>query len=256
MRRYAFAFTITLFFLIQGTSLSAETKDTTGLFYKANMLYEKGDYAKAVEGYIAILDMGVESGNIYYNMGNGFLRLGKIGHAILCYERAKVLMPGDSDLKANLNYAGSLAGDADSQASPRFILIRMVERLSSDYNLNTIAIVGAVLYAFVILLSIVNIINPILRKKLKLLFFVVLTAFLLDLSAFAVRYHDKEILKYGIVIEKEADAKYEPIDKAMTYYILHEGNRVIALQTRNGWRQIKRLDGKIAWVKKEALEEI
>ncbi|MBI4974644.1 MAG: hypothetical protein HZA30_00125 [Candidatus Omnitrophica bacterium] len=255
MRRYILLFIIVLLFVPQA-ALSDEAKDALALFYKANALYEKGDYAKAVEGYIAILDMGLGSGNVHYNMGNGFLKLGKIGHTILCYERAKIFMPGDSDLKANLNYAKSLVEGSDLQPSSRFILIRMVERLFSDYSLNTIAIIGAILYALVILVSAVNIINPIFIKRSRLLLLITLAAFLLDSSAFAIRYYDEEILRYGIVIQEEVDAKYEPIDKSTTYYRLHEGNKAIVLQTRNGWRQIKRLDNKIAWIKKEALEEI
>ena len=76
-------------------------------FSSANAHYAKGDYAKAVENYVRVLDLVVENGEVYYNLGNCFLKLGRIGYAILCYEKAGRYMPGDSDLKANMNYARS-----------------------------------------------------------------------------------------------------------------------------------------------------
>lgn len=256
MRKAALIVSIMSVLFINQAASSDKTKDANQLFYKANSFYEKGDYAKAVESYIAILDMGLEGGNIYYNIGNGFLKLGKIGYAILCYEKARRFMPGDSDLKANLNYTRSLVDDTGPQVQSKNIIIRLIERPFGDYSLNTLAILGAAFYVIVIVLSSIFIVNPVFARKFKALFLVTLVILLITLAAFAMRYHNEEWLKEGIVIQKEAESKYEPIDKSTTYYTLHEGDRAIVLQTRNGWRQIKRLDGKIAWVKKEAIEEI
>ena len=103
---------------------------------------------------------------------------------------------------------------------------------------------------------IVGIMNPVFKRRVTFLFYVVLLIFLFTLSAFAVRYYGEEILRHGVVVAKDAECKYEPIDKSMTYYTLKEGQEVLILETRNGWRRIRRLDGKLAWVKKEAVEEI
>ena len=101
-----------------------------------------------------------------------------------------------------------------------------------------------------------GIINHVFRNTVTFFFYLVLLLFLVALANFSVRYYSEEILTHGIVVEKEAECKYEPIDKSTTYYTLKEGQEVLVLTTRNGWRHIRRLDGKRAWVRKEAVEEI
>lgn len=255
MRKIILIFIISSVFTNKSMSAD-EVGSATQLFYKANSLYETGDYAKAIENYIAILDMGLESGNLYYNIGNGFLKLGKVGYAILCYEKAARLMPGDSDLKANLNYTRSLIYDASSQIQTKNIVMRLIERPFKNFNLNTFTILVSAMYLFIIILSSLCIIRPIIVRKFRLIFVMALLAFVATMTAFAVRYYDEAMFKHGVVIDKEVECRYEPIEKATTYYKLHEGNSAVVLQTRNGWKKIKRLDGKIAWVKKEAVEEI
>ncbi|MBU1038451.1 MAG: tetratricopeptide repeat protein, partial [Candidatus Omnitrophica bacterium] len=110
--------------IFSGTASAVEEKksDPNQLFYTANHSYESRDYVKAMEGYVAILESGLESGNLYYNIGNGYLKMGRLGQAILCYERAKRLIPHDSDLRANLTYARSLAENTNDRKTGNFIL--------------------------------------------------------------------------------------------------------------------------------------
>lgn len=230
--------------------------DQNQLFYTANHYYETRDYAKASEEYLKILGLGIESGSLYYNIGNSFFKLGKIGSAILYYEKALRLMPQDGDLKSNLAYARSLVGNPSYQVPNKNPVVSAIKATFKDFNLNAIAVCGALLYLIVILLQASFILNPILRKKLGVIFILILTLFVLNLTAFGIRYYDEEMLKRAIVIQKEVDCRYEPIDKSTVYYKLQEGDDCFVIKTRDGWRQIKRLDGKIGWVSKDAVEEI
>lgn len=248
-----------LIFLILGpSSVFAEEQaaDPGTLFYKGNALYEKREYEKAAEDYIKILDSDVESGPIYYNIGNAYFKMGKIGYAILSYEDAQTLIPGDSDLKSNLAYLQSLTEDSalTSQAQNRFVwLVKLPFR---EFNLNIVAMILLSSYLALIIMMILGVVNPVFRRRATFFFYLVLLLFLVTLANFSVRYYNEEVLTHGIVVAKEAECKYEPIDKSTTYYTLKEGQEVLVLETRNGWRRIKRLDGKLAWVKKEAVEEI
>lgn len=231
-------------------------QDPRQLFYKANSLYEKRDYEKASEEYAKILAMGLETGPLYYNIGNTFYKMGKIGYAILAYKRALRLMPGDSDLKSNLNYAQSLTEDSALSAQGQNRIALLIKAPFRDMNLNTVAIILITLYLMVIMLAMGGIINHIFRQRVTFIFYLSLVLFLITLAAFSVKYYDEEVLRHGIVVTKEAECKYEPIDKSTTYYTLKEGQEVLVLKTRNGWRRIRRLDGKLGWVKSDAVEEI
>ncbi len=225
------------------------------LFYTANHSYESKDYLKAMENYIAILDQGIESGNLYYNIGNSFLKLGRLGHAILCYEKARRLIPHDSDLRANLAYARSLAESVNDGSSEN-ILMKVVGAIFGSYNLREIILAATVLYLILIILVGIFVANPFASRRLKIPIFLVAILFLISLLGSLVRYFDDHILRHGIVIQKDIACKYEPIDKSTTYYILREGSDVRILSTRNAWRQIARPDGKTGWVKRDAVEEI
>ena len=94
-------------------------------FDEGNQRYQEGDFDGALERYAQILDDGLESGELYYNIGNTYFKLGELGPAILYYERARRLMPGDGDLLANLELARSLTAD-EIAPLPGFWLFRAV----------------------------------------------------------------------------------------------------------------------------------
>ena len=94
-------------------------------FDEGNQRYQDGDFDGALERYARILDDGLESGELYYNIGNTYFKLNELGPAILYYERARRLMPGDDDLVANLELARSMTADQITLL-PEFWLFRAV----------------------------------------------------------------------------------------------------------------------------------
>jgi len=237
-------------------SIAEEISGDPGhLFYKANSLYEKREYDKAIEGYRKILDQGLESGQLYYNMGNAYFKTGKTGYAILCYKKAARLMPADSDLKSNLSYAQSLTNDSALQQSNPNRFAWLVKIPFKEFTLNGIARILMIFYLILAGLIIGGMVSHTFRRRATFIFYPALILFLLALAGFSARYYDEEMLTHGIVVAKSVECKYEPIDKSTTYFTLKEGQEVLVLKTRNGWRRIKRLDGKLAWVKSDVVEE-
>ena len=94
-------------------------------FDEGNQRYQNGDFDGAVASYARILEAGLESGDLYYNLGNTYFKRGEIGPAILYYERARRLMPADEDLLANLALARQLTAD-EITPLPQFWLFRAV----------------------------------------------------------------------------------------------------------------------------------
>ncbi|MBU0970185.1 MAG: tetratricopeptide repeat protein, partial [Proteobacteria bacterium] len=54
---------------------------------------------------------GVVNPDLFYNIGNAYLKANDLGQAILWYERAKRLSPADPDLLFNLAHADTLVKD-------------------------------------------------------------------------------------------------------------------------------------------------
>jgi len=247
---------IALVFCVNFANCAEVLQDPRSLFYEANSLYEQREYEKASEIYAKILNSDVISGPLYFNVGNTFFKMGKIGYAILAYKKAQRLMPGDSDLKSNLAYTESLTEDSALQAMPQNRITWLFKLPFREYSLNTTSIILIALYLMLIAMLLAGIMNPVFKRRMTILFYPVFIGFLLTLGAFSIRYYDEEILSHGVVVAKEAECKYEPIDKSNNYFTLKEGQEILVLKTRSGWRRIRRLDGKLAWVKSDAVEGI
>ena len=70
---------------------------------EAAKAYDAGKFTEAEEFYRKKLKKGHYSANILYNLGNTLYRQGELADALVCYEQALRLAPGDSDIMENLN---------------------------------------------------------------------------------------------------------------------------------------------------------
>ncbi len=87
-------------------------EDLVSVISKANESYEQAEFSAAKVGYEQAVAEGLDDGQLYYNLGNTYFRLGKIGYAILFLRRALAQYPRDPDIRANLELARKNATDA------------------------------------------------------------------------------------------------------------------------------------------------
>ncbi len=74
-------------------------------FHEGSAAYREGDYAAAEQAWREVLDAGVANGHLLYDLGNALYRQGRVGPAVLAWRRARVLLPRDPDVAANLELA-------------------------------------------------------------------------------------------------------------------------------------------------------
>lgn len=77
--------------------------DAQGNFQKANQLYQQQQFNAARDLYRSIADAGVQSPEVFYNLGTVSGRLGERGEAVLYLERAARLLPRNPDVQENLS---------------------------------------------------------------------------------------------------------------------------------------------------------
>lgn len=92
------------------------------LWVQANAAYDEGLYGRAIALYERLVDEGMASGGLFYNLGNAYLRGGDLGRAIASYRRAQVFLPRDQDIEANLRFARSSTKDALAPPEPHPIV--------------------------------------------------------------------------------------------------------------------------------------
>jgi tetratricopeptide (TPR) repeat protein len=242
---------IFLFLIFFATCVYADDSSVS-IFKKGNQLYEKGNYDEAIKEYSRLPEQGFESGSIYFNLGNSYFKKGEPGKAILNYERAKRLIPGDNDLKSNYNYAFSKIENTASQTS-----IPATERISGIYSnltLNGLTILVSVVYILIISILTASIFIQSVKR------YTVITICSLSLiflsTAFSLYSRVSVLDKEAIILSKNAEVKFEPIDNATTHFTLYEGMKIYILETKDNWIKIRRSDGKSGWIKKDSIEII
>ncbi|MGB2706339.1 MAG: tetratricopeptide repeat protein [Candidatus Omnitrophota bacterium] len=242
---------IILCFLIPAAlAFSASEKD---IFRSASDFYEKGDYKAAIKEYKRILDMGYESGNLYYNLGNSYFKDGRPGKAVLNYKRAENLMPRDGDLESNYKHVLSLLEHAPP-AKPKILPLRLFDRLVLSFTVNELAI----FLSFAFFLSIAMVLIHLYLNRIKRYFLAVLAGILIlfTLGASLAASKLSRIGREAVIVSEGADSKFEPFERATTHFKLYEGATIFILDSKPPWCKVKRPDGKIGWVESSALERV
>jgi len=90
--------------------LPAHAQDESALilqsyFGKANAAYAEQDYTQAAQLYVeAVEASGEASTALWFNLGNSYYHLQDYPRALLAYEKALILEPGNPDVLANLQH--------------------------------------------------------------------------------------------------------------------------------------------------------
>ena len=242
---------VLLFLLLVPLSASAVTKA------QADSSYVQEHYQQAARQYEALLKQGV-SADIYYNLGNCYYRMDNITQAVLAYERALLLSPGDEDIRFNLQMARSKTIDKITPESEMFFVTwyhSLVNMQSVDAwaRLALIALAIAIVLALAYLFA-----SPIWLRKVG--FFGALAALLLFLGSNVFAWQQKRGLDHrtgAVVIRSAVNVKSTPSRNGTDLFILHEGTRVtITDSSMKGWKEIRVGDGKQGWLETKEIEVI
>ena len=75
-----------------GPAVAQSEVSPTEAMARANQQYEAGQFAEAISIYQAIIEAGVTSSDLYYNLANAYFKQGELGRAIVNYRRAQILI--------------------------------------------------------------------------------------------------------------------------------------------------------------------
>ena len=224
---------------------------------EADSAYVNGNYQEAIKGYEALLKQGV-SAEIYYNLGNAYYRTENITRAVLNYERALLLSPGDGDIRFNLQIARSKTIDKIVPESEMFFVTwyRSLVNLMSVDGWGRTALISL---ALVIVLFLVYLFSARVWMQ-KVGFFggaVLLLLFVLS-NFFAWQQRQQLLYRQGaIVVAPSVTVKSTPAQNGTDLFILHEGTKVVITDgSMKKWREIRLADGKKGWIESKKIELI
>ncbi|WP_102409493.1 tetratricopeptide repeat protein [Parabacteroides bouchesdurhonensis] len=247
-----------LFFLllIQCFAWSTAFAQTTAI-KEAEEAYTKEDYNKAIDLYENILKSNGESAEIFYNLGNAYYKAGKIAPAILNYERALVLDPGDTDARFNLQLARQKSVDKIEPVE-NFFLTDWFDTIQNTAAADSWARIGIVCFIFFIGCVILFFFSRWIRlKKVGFYLGLVLLVMVIFANIFAKNQKDELVnRKHAIVFTPTVTVKSSPDASGTDLFILHEGTKVSVKSTLGDWSEIELEDGNIGWMPSKDIEKI
>lgn len=228
---------------------------------QAQKEYQEGNFKKTIE--LLENEIKVEksqrkvSADLYYNLGNAYFKTNDFPKAILNYERASLLDPGDGDIQHNLEYAQTKIEDKILTANNFFLQIWFngVQNLMSSNGWAIFSVVSFILFIMCLFLFFFN--QKILLKKVGFYFGVVLFVLLILSNIFAFRQKNRlENRCTAIVMMGSSQVAGSPATGSKTIFTLHAGTKVKIRKEDGNWYEIEIADGNIGWINKSEIEII
>jgi hypothetical protein len=189
----------------------------------------------------------VESGNLYFNLGNAYLKTNDVGHAVLNYERARRLIPRDADLHANLSFARSLSGEEGETPIWARLLFPLAGSMSGDELLRAAS--GAWFALMALLVG--GLLAPGWQRPAR--GGAVAAGLVLAVvgASAAYRLATVDLPSYAVVVSKlDATVRFEPSPTGTAHFQSKPGSVLRLLGVREDWAQVSRRDGRRGWVER------
>ncbi len=226
-------------------------------FIKANELFTDAKFLEAANAYEEILNSGVESGEVYYNLGNAYYKTGNLPKAILNYERALLMLPHDKDIRYNLEMANTQITDK-LETVDEFFMITWYHNFKNSTKSDTWALIS--ILAFIVSITSIAFFLFSSTKGIKQIsFFLSIILFLISLISFNFSANQKDKLtnrSSAIIFTPSVTIKSSPSASGTELFILHEGTKVRVIEKVSDWYRIQISDGNEGWAPEKSMEVI
>jgi len=227
-----------------GSSIAVEADQLT-LFTEANKNYKDEDYRGAAEGYAKLILSGLRNGEMYYNLGNCYFKLGMLGKAILSYRLAERYLPRDQDLRTNLDYAREMTKDKIESRQ----LISFLNDFCfwySKLNLQELLLVFLAANALCWILALARLW---LKNDYWRYFFLAALSLTVVLAlSLGFKFYHSNYSADAVVINREVSVRAGIGTSNTALFQLHDGVECRIIQQEQDWVKLELADGKRGWV--------
>lgn len=227
------------------------------LWDRANTAYVNGDFRGAVAGYERILDRGLVSVKLYYNLANAYFKENRLGKAILFYRRALRLDPGNDDIRYNLDIAEARTKD-NIEGIPEFFFVTWMRGIRHTMGCTAWSLLSLAMLACMLGLFLVYLLAQRLSLRKAGFYGTALAGLLFVLTAWFAAGERREMLDdtEAVVTVASTAVKSSPDKSATDLFVLHEGTVVTVSDRLEGWCEIALADGKKGWLECRKIESV
>lgn len=223
----------------------------------ANKAYQEADYNRAETLYRAILEQGLHSAKLYYNLANTLFKQEQLGEAILYYNKALRLSPADEDVRHNLEYAENSTKDSIEQI-PEFFLFAWIRAVRNLMSCDGWTIFSLVILVIGLAAALFYLLAQRISTRKAGFYVMVLAALLFLVATLFANYERKAIVNHNeaIVMSSAVSVKSSPDRAATELFVLHEGTKLSIGERMDGWVEVRIADGRKGWIESSRIAEI
>jgi hypothetical protein len=219
------------------------------VFKTAGEDYRQGRYEDAAANYLRVYRVGINNHILFYNLGNCYFKLNKIGLAMLMWEKGLKLEPSDPLLKENVEFASKRLYDK-FEAEETHFLGAVLGAMAGIFNVNGWAITAIIFFwAFGISLFIVQKTEKSTVRRISgylaalfIFLFIISTVFMIA-GFYTIKYEKEGVLLVQVVQVRSGPGTNNPI-----LFILHEGSKVKIEGEQPNWLHISLPNGYNGWI--------
>ena len=215
--------------------------------------YQAGHYSQAIQNWQELSEMGFQNGDLYYNIGSAYWRMGKVGQARRQFLIASNWSPRDPEIRQNLAFIESKVEKPKAQEGPRALLAKI-----PFYRLSLNASESLVCSAFASFALFAGLALHRWKRKPFYALLAGLAAFplIFGLYQWIGRNPIAAISTPAVVLSPKLPLRENPLPDASTREELNEGVLVRLKKSQGDFALVKSASGKEGWVDKASLGEI
>lgn len=220
----------------------------------ANRAYQAAQYEEAIQRYESLLQQGYQSAALYHNLGNACYRAGQLGRAVLYYERALKLEPGDGQVIQNLQV---VRAQLPGQQAAVFVepgILRAWKSVQGALSANSWAALGLACFWLGMIGLLVWLFHRARRYK-KAGFAAGLVLIGLSLLPFLLAYgrtQQQFRVHYAVLLLPQTELRAGPEAESQALQPLYEGAKVQILDRLGQWYFVRLPDATQGWLPMDA----
>jgi len=214
------------------------------LFEKANKAYNNSDYTSAITLYDSILTIGLESSELYYNLGNCHYKSQNWANAIWHYEKSLKLEKNDKTIQ-NLELANLKIIDRIEEI-PQLFYKKWWSSFISIFNTFSWQLISILI---IWLALTIKILSQFTNYKKEHFLSILYSLALISVFATYSSYQRNITKKEAIIFTSSVVVNSAPTTNSTNLFSLHSGSKIEILDTIGEWINIKIANGSSGWIK-------
>ena len=244
-----------LFCLIMlGSQQGMGQPDISTTWENAATAYAEADYIAAAQLYQSLLPQHKDAALLHYNLANCYYRLDQVAQAILHYQRALKLQPGNEEARANLKLAHNRVEEAVLPL-PEFFLQRWVRQGSWLCTPVGWGIISLLFLWGSVGLAIYNLLRGGNRIRNRVSY-TLAGMCVLSILLGAVRFTDLRSDDHGVIMDTSLTLLAAPDSESAAVRQISAGETVEILDILDVFYKVRLVNYEEGWVPQRAVERI